>query len=89
MLRAQLARISHATELCLKGQYEIDEETNEVKPAEEPPALGTEELKSLESWAHMKPHIYEAENAASAGLTTLIQVGDDETEGTVNRFREL
>lgn len=89
MLRAQLARISHATELCLKGQFEIDEETNEVKTAEEAPAFGTEDLKNLENWSHKKPHIYEKENAASAGLTTLIQVGEDEVEGKVDLFREL
>ena len=30
-LRAQLARITHATELCPKGQFEVDEETGAVK----------------------------------------------------------
>jgi hypothetical protein len=34
-LREQLARITHANEICPKGMYEIDEETNEVKLAEE------------------------------------------------------
>ena len=28
-LRAQLARLQHTTEICPKGLYEIDEETNE------------------------------------------------------------
>lgn len=52
LLRAQLARITHGTEICPKGIYEVDEETNEVKMAEEPPALGVEELKSSEVWGH-------------------------------------
>lgn len=56
-LRAQIARITHATEICPKGLFEIDEETQEVKMAEEPPVLGTEEAKSLEAWAHQQPII--------------------------------
>mmetsp|Transcript_17403 Transcript_17403/g.29285 ORF Transcript_17403/g.29285 Transcript_17403/m.29285 type:complete len:333 (+) Transcript_17403:13-1011(+) len=59
-LRAQLARIQHATEICPKGIYEIDEETQEIKMAEEPPALGFEEFKSLENWAHQHPIILKA-----------------------------
>lgn len=35
LLRAQLARIQHATELSPKGQFEIDEETQAVKYADE------------------------------------------------------
>lgn len=89
MLRAQLARISHATELCLKGSFEIDEETNDVKPAEEQPSPSVEDMKNLETWAHLHPHIYEKENAASAGLTTLVAVGEDEPEGKIERFRGL
>jgi radial spoke head protein 4/6 len=55
LLRAQLARITHATEICPKGLYELDEETQEVKMAEEPPSLSVEEAKSLESWSHQQP----------------------------------
>ena len=29
LLRAQIARIQHATEICPKGLFEVDEETNE------------------------------------------------------------
>ena len=52
LLRAQLARIQHATEICPKGVYEVDEETGEVKVAEEAAIPSFDELKSLESWVH-------------------------------------
>ena len=52
-----MARITHATELCPKGVYEIDEETQEMKLAEEGPSLTTESLKSLETWGHLNPVI--------------------------------
>jgi len=51
-LREQLARITHATEICPKGLYEVDEETNEVKLAEEFSMPSTAELQSLEVWGH-------------------------------------
>ena len=35
LLRSQIARITHATELCPKGQFEIDEESGAVKMADE------------------------------------------------------
>ena len=41
----------------MKGEYEIDEDSGEVKPAEEFAVPGTEDLKSLESWAHKNPII--------------------------------
>jgi len=34
-IRAQIARISHGTYIVPKGLYELDEETEEVKLAEE------------------------------------------------------
>jgi hypothetical protein len=37
--------------------YELDEETQELKLAEEMPPMGSEELKSLENWAHFPPLI--------------------------------
>ena len=52
-----MTRITHATELCPKGVYEIDEETKEMKLAEEGPSLTTESLKSLETWGHLNPVI--------------------------------
>ena len=57
LLRVQLARITHATEICPKGIYEIDEESGDVKMAEEPPAAETEALKSAEAWGHRHPNI--------------------------------
>lgn len=54
-LRAQLARIQHGTEIVPKGLFEIDEETNEQKYAEEFAIPGTDELKSLENWSHALP----------------------------------
>lgn len=35
LLRATLARISHATQIVPKGLYEIDEESNEMKFTED------------------------------------------------------
>ena len=58
MLRAQIARITHAAELCPKDYFTVDEETNEVKLAEELPPMDTETLKSLENWVHKHPIIY-------------------------------
>lgn len=51
-LRAQLARIQHGTEICPKGLYEMNEETNEPQFAEEFAIPGTDELKALETWCH-------------------------------------
>ena len=56
MLRSQLARITHATQICPKGLYELDEETNVYKLAGEVPQE-LEALKSLETWAHQHPII--------------------------------
>lgn len=39
--------------------YDLDEETNEVKLAEEQPDMGTDALKSLEAWCHYKPIIHD------------------------------
>lgn len=50
-----MARIQHATEIVPKGLFEIDEETNEQKYAEEFAVPGTDELKSLEIWGHLHP----------------------------------
>lgn len=63
-LRAQLARIQHSTELCLKGEFEIEEneetEAKEVKAVEDFTVPPSEELKSLESWAHKNALILKA-----------------------------
>lgn len=58
-LRAQIARITHATSLIPKGLMEIDEEGKE-KFADEFNVPGTEELKVLEAWSHAHPQILQA-----------------------------
>lgn len=40
--------------------FEIDEESGELKLAEEAPSLSTEDLKSLEAWSHYQPYILKA-----------------------------
>jgi radial spoke head protein 4A len=52
-LRAQIARIFHATLIAPKGFYEIDEETQQMRFAEDFALPGTEELKSLEVWGNV------------------------------------
>jgi len=72
LLRAQLARITHATELCPKGVIEIDEETQEEKVPEEEPSFNTETLKSLETWGHRYQNILNAgrcSHMAPLGMT--------------------
>jgi len=56
-LRAQLARIQHATNIVPKGIFEMDEESGQMKYAEEQPELNTETLKSLENWCSVDPII--------------------------------
>lgn len=60
LLRATLARISHATAVVPKGLFEIDEETNEMKYAEEFAMPPLEELKSLEAWGNLHSIILKA-----------------------------
>jgi hypothetical protein len=55
-----LARITHGTEICPKGLYEIDEETNEVKLSEEATIPPTSELNNLEAWSHKHPILLKA-----------------------------
>jgi len=72
LLRETLGRIAHGTEICPKGLYEIDEETQEVKLAEEFAMPGTEELKSLEIWGHKYPILLKAgrcTHIAPAGMS--------------------
>lgn len=60
LLRATLARISHATSIVPKGLFEIDEETNEMKYSEEFAMPSTDELKSMETWGNLHPIILKA-----------------------------
>lgn len=56
-LRAQLARIFHATTICPKDCFVMDEETNQTKYNEEFAMPPTSELASLESWQNVYPSI--------------------------------
>jgi radial spoke head protein 4A len=56
-LRALIARITHGTTICPKGLFELDEETNQVKYAEEFSIPEQEELKSMEAWCHQYSHL--------------------------------
>lgn len=64
LLRAQLARIQHSCELCIKDEYTIEEneetEAKEIKPSEDFSVPATDELKSLESWVYKNPIILKA-----------------------------
>lgn len=85
LLRAQLARIMHATEIVPKGIYEVDEETNEVRMAEEPANPGTEELKSLENWSHMHPVLLKVGRCSHIAPTDM---GEEEKEEYMAKLAE-
>lgn len=84
-LRAQLARIQHNTEIVPKGLFEIDEETQEQKYAEEFNVPGTEELRSLEVWSHCNQVILKVGRCTHkepAGMA------DEEKEEYMNKLAE-
>jgi hypothetical protein len=95
-LRAQLARIFHSTSICPKGLYEIDEDTQAVKVAEEfsyPPA---EELKQEENWGNSLPGILKngrTEHVAPAdldeGAVEEWIAAQEEKEKKEDRFRGI
>lgn len=96
LLRCQLARIQHAAEICPKGMYEIDEETGDEKVPEELPALGVEELKSLEAWGHRYPIILKAGRCSHKAPTGLDEEASAawaekmaEEDKTEERFKAL
>ena len=60
LLRAQLARIQHSTEIIPKGVLEKDEESGALKLAEEQPPTDTEAMKDLANWAHLPAGILKA-----------------------------
>lgn len=57
LLRAQLARIEHATDICPKDTYVQGEDEGWVLNADAP-ATDNETLKSLENWTHARKMIY-------------------------------
>lgn len=60
LLRATLARIFHATAIVPKGLFAVDDETNEVKFAEDFSFPKTEELKDVKSWCNVHLNILKA-----------------------------
>ena len=96
LLRAQIARITAATIIIPKGLYEMDEETGEMKFAEEFAVPGTDDLKSLETWGHMHPLILKAGRVSHFVPSTVDEEGKDEyleklntADPTVDRFRAI
>lgn len=96
LLRAQIARITHATTLLPKGLMEFDEETNAEKFAEEFTIPGFEELKSLENWGHRHLQILKAgriTHAEPVGMSDedkeahMAALG--ESDAQVDRYRAL
>lgn len=95
-LRAQLARIFSATTIAPKGLFEIDEETNLMKFAEEFAMPGTDELKSLENWSNVATSILKNGRTAYVAPTDLDEEARDayladmgEKDPQVERFRAL
>lgn len=90
-LRAQLARIQHATEICPKGLYEIveDEDTNEQKQkfSEEFAFPSTDELKDPITWAHALPQILEAGRCTHAEIYPA-DMEDEGKEEYLNKLKE-
>lgn len=68
-----------------KGVYEIDEETQDLKMAEEQPDLGVEPLKSLEAWCHLPKHILKAGRCSHL---VPANIADDDKEGYLEKLNE-
>ena len=61
LLRAQLARITHGTQICPKGYVEIDEESGAEKLADEGgPDMSNGALAELGAWGHRYGNILKA-----------------------------
>lgn len=82
-----MARIQHGTEIVPKGLFEIDEETNEQKYAEEFAIPGTDELKSLEAWSHALPQILKAGRCTHAEIYPE-GMEDDAKEEYMSKLKE-
>lgn len=96
LLRATLARIFHATALVPKGLFAMDEETNEIKFADDFAFPKTDELRDVKAWANVHPALNLAgrcSHQAPAGL------GEEEAaaaleemeakDPTTERFRDI
>ena len=84
-LRAQIARIFAATNIAPKGLFEISEETNEMKFADEFTIPPTEELRNLETWCNVEQSILKVgrtTHIASQGKSA------EEAEEELNKLAE-
>jgi radial spoke head protein 4/6 len=95
-LRAQIARITHATTIIPKGLLEIDEESGKEKYSEEFNVPGTEELKALEVWGHQHQQILQAGRVTHALDPAIPEEGKEEAlaglnekDPQVDRFRAI
>lgn len=93
-LRAQLSRIFHATELSPKGVFELDEETSQVKFAEEFTVPSTKELDSQEAWGNSLPLILKSGRVSHFIPEGVEDVDDakaklDESDPSAERFRDI
>ena len=96
LLRATLARIFHATAIVPKGLFATDEETNEVKFAEEFAFPKTDELRDIKNWSNVHQIIL---NAGRCSHMQPVGVSEDDLPGvmeeleakdpTVERFRDI
>jgi len=94
-LRATLARIFHATAICPKGLFVLEEDSPEVKFSEEFIVPKTDELRDVKAWGNVHPVILKAGRCTHLAPN----VGEDEVaaamdeleakDPTVERFRDL
>lgn len=96
LLRATLARIFHATAIVPKGLFALDEETNEVKFAEEFAFPKTEELRDIKSWCNVHQIILKAgrcthlapEGVSEEDLAGMMEEMEAK-DPTAERFRDI
>ena len=83
LLRAQLARIFHATAIVPAGMFAEDEETKEVKLSDEFTFPKTEELKDTEKWSNVHQQILFAGRVAHLEPT---EFGEEGLEGAIEKL---
>lgn len=85
LLRAQLARIVHATSIIPKGLQEIDPDSNEIKFSAEFAMPGTNELQSMETWTRAHPILLKAGRCTHA---VPAHIGEEEKEEYMAKLEE-
>lgn len=96
LLRATLARIFHATQIVPKGLLVTDDETQEVKFAEEFVFPKTEELRDIKAWGNVHQIVLQAGRTTHLPPVGVpeeeLQAAIDELEAkdpAVERFRDI